>query len=123
MFFPSVLRLLKKFIAQFLYLKDFPETKYITELFTVYFYFISIILNVIVWNIHVIFSAVRVTNIDQILILRCVPSLMFSISQKRSPNNMRIQYSQVRILLDFNDVLNSLQITKSCSNVLLMIWK
>lgn len=123
MFFPSVLRLLKKFIAQFLYLKNFPETKYITELFTVYFYFISIILNVIVWNIHVIFSAVRVTNIDQILILRCVPSLMFSISQKRSPNNMRIQYSQVRILLDFNDVLNSLQITKSCSNVLLMIWK
>lgn len=123
MFFPSVLRFLKKFIAQFLYLKNFPETKYITELFTVYFYFISIILNVIVWNIHVIFSAVRVTNIDQILILRCVPSLMFSISQKRSPNNMRIQYSQVRILLDFNDVLNSLQITKSCSNVLLMIWK
>lgn len=123
MFFSSVLRLLKKFIAQFLYLKNFPETKYITELFTVYFYFISIILNVIVWNIHVIFSAVRVTNIDQILILRCVPSLMFSISQKRSPNNMRIQYSQVRILLDFNDVLNSLQITKSCSNVLLMIWK
>ena len=123
MFFPSVLRLLKKFIAQFLYLKNFPETKYITELFTVYFYFISIILNVIVWNIHVILSAVRVTNIDQILILRCVPSLMFSISQKRSPNNMRIQYSQVRILLDFNDVLNSLQITKSCSNVLLMIWK
>lgn len=123
MFFPSVLRLLKKFIAQFSYLKNFPETKYITELFTVYFYFISIILNVIVWNIHVIFSAVRVTNIDQILILRCVPSLMFSISQKRSPNNMRIQYSQVRILLDFNDILNSLQITKSCSNVLLMIWK